>query len=57
VNIGDWPNNYNFNSRHTGGGNFGLGDGGVRFVTENIDTEIYRGYASISSGEIVTMEN
>ena len=53
----DWPNNYNFNSRHTGGGNFGSGDGGVRFVSDNIDTEIYRGYASISSGEVVTMDN
>lgn len=53
----DWPNNYNFNSRHTGGGNFGLGDGGVRFIAETIDTEIYRSYASISSGEVATMEN
>ncbi len=53
----DWPNNYNFNSRHTGGGNFGLGDGSVRFVSESIDTEVYRGYASISSGEVVSMDN
>lgn len=53
----DWPNNYNFNSRHTGGGNFGLGDGGVRFLTETIDTEIYRAYASISSGEVAAMDN
>jgi prepilin-type N-terminal cleavage/methylation domain-containing protein len=53
----DWPNNYNFNSRHTGGGNFGLGDGGVRFIAETIDTETYRSYASISSGEVATMEN
>ena len=55
--IGDWPNNYNFNSRHTGGGNFGMGDGGVRFVSDNVATDIYRGYATISSGEIVTMDN
>lgn len=53
----DWPNNYNFNSRHTGGGNFGLGDGSARFVSDSIDTEVYRGYASISSGEVVTMDN
>lgn len=50
---GDWPNNYSFASRHTGGGNFGMGDGGVRFVSENIDTSVYRGYATISSGEVV----
>jgi prepilin-type N-terminal cleavage/methylation domain-containing protein len=53
----DWPNNYNFNSRHTGGGNFGLGDASVTFVSESIDTEIYRSYASISSGEIATLGN
>ena len=53
----DWPNNYNFNSRHTGGGNFGLGDGGVRFISDSVDTELYRSYASISSGEIANMEN
>ncbi len=51
----DWPNNYNFNSRHTGGGNFGLGDGGVRFIADGIDTEIYRSYGSISSGEVAAM--
>ena len=51
----DWPNNYNFNSRHTGGGNFGLGDGSVRFVSDNVDTEIYRSYASMSSGEVANM--
>ncbi len=53
----DWPNNYNFNSRHTGGGNFGLGDGGVRFVSDSVDTEIYRSYASISSGEVASFND
>ncbi len=50
--IGDWPNNYGFASRHTGGGNFALGDGSVRFISENIDTAAYRAFATISSGEI-----
>lgn len=49
---GDWGNNYSFASRHTGGGQFALGDGSVRFVSENIDTLIYRAQASISSGEV-----
>jgi prepilin-type N-terminal cleavage/methylation domain-containing protein/prepilin-type processing-associated H-X9-DG protein len=57
LNIGNWPNNYNFNSRHTGGGNFGYGDGSVRFVTDSIDTQIYRGMASIDAGEIASIEN
>lgn len=56
-NIGNWPNNFSFDSRHPGGGNFGLGDGGVRFVSDSVDTMIYRGYATISSGEVVTLEN
>ena len=51
----DWGNNYSFNSRHTGGGNFGLGDGSVRFVSDGVDTEVYRGSASISSGEVVSL--
>ena len=51
-NLGDWPNNYSFASRHTGGGNFGLGDGSVRFVSDSIDTFTYRAYATISSGEV-----
>ena len=53
-NIGDWPNNYSFASRHTGGGNFGLGDASVRFVSESIDIGVYRAYATISSGEVVS---
>lgn len=52
--LNDWPNNYSFASRHTGGGQFGLGDGSVRFVSENIDTATYRAFATISSGEVVS---
>ncbi|MGN6544139.1 MAG: DUF1559 family PulG-like putative transporter [Aureliella sp.] len=51
--IGDWPNNYSFASRHVGGGQFGLGDGSVRFVTDSIDIGVYRAAATISSGEVV----
>ena len=51
-NIGDWPNNYSFASKHIGGGQFNLGDGGVRFVSENIDIGVYRAFATISSGEV-----
>ena len=51
-NIGNWPNNYGFASRHTGGGNFGLCDGSVRFVSESVDVATYRALATISSGEV-----
>ena len=50
--IGDWPNNYGFASRHTGGGNFGLCDGSVRFLSESVDVATYRALATISSGEV-----
>ena len=56
-NIGDWPNNYAFASRHVGGGQFASADGSVRFVSDNIDTVTYRALATISSGEIVTVDN
>ena len=56
-NIGDWPNNYGFASRHTGGGNFTLADGSVRFISENIDTNTYRALATISTGEITSLDN
>ena len=55
-NLGDWPNNYGFASRHTGGGQFALGDGSVRFVSENVDTATYRALATISSGEVANLE-
>ena len=44
--------NYSFASKHVGGGQFTLGDGGVRFVSENIDIGVYRAFATISSGEV-----
>lgn len=50
---GDWPNNYSFASQHTGGGHFGMGDGTVRFISENIDINMYRNLASIDGGEII----
>jgi prepilin-type N-terminal cleavage/methylation domain-containing protein len=49
----DWTNNYSFNSRHTGGGQFLMADGTVRFVSENIDLQLYRNLASIDGGEVV----
>ena len=53
---GDWPNNYSFASEHTGGGNFSLADGSIRFLSDSIDRDIYRGMATISGGEIASSE-
>jgi hypothetical protein len=51
-NPGDWPNNYGFNSRHVGGGHFALLDGSARFVSENIDINLYRAAGTVSGGEV-----
>ncbi|MDZ4683971.1 MAG: DUF1559 domain-containing protein [Planctomycetaceae bacterium] len=50
--LNNWPNNYAFASRHVGGGHFAMADGSARYVSENIDIGLYRGLATISSGEI-----
>ena len=49
----DWPTNYSFASAHTGGGQFLLGDGAVKFVSENIDLQLYRRAATIDGGEVL----
>jgi len=39
-----------FGSLHTGGCHFVIGDGTVRFISENIDTTIYRNLGSVNDG-------
>jgi len=39
-------------SDHTGGAHFGLADGSVRFLSENMDLKIYSGLGTIGEGEI-----
>jgi len=43
-----------FSSYHTGGAQFVLGDGSVRFISENIDLGVYRGLATRRGGEVVS---
>lgn len=42
-----------FSSRHEGGAQFTLGDGSVRFISENIDHGLYQSLATIQGGEVV----
>jgi prepilin-type N-terminal cleavage/methylation domain-containing protein len=49
----DWPNNYSFGSLHVGGGHFLMGDGTVKFVSENIDLQLYRNLSTIDGAEAV----
>jgi hypothetical protein len=50
----DWPNRYSFHSRHSGGLQFALADGTVRFITDSIDLSVYRAMATIRGGEAVS---
>jgi prepilin-type N-terminal cleavage/methylation domain-containing protein len=40
-------------SRHTGGSQHLLGDGGVRFISENVDFDLYQSLGSVNMGETV----
>ncbi|MDO5554344.1 MAG: DUF1559 domain-containing protein [Planctomycetia bacterium] len=40
-----------FSSEHSGGANFLLGDASVRFVSETVNGDVYRAYASVNGGE------
>jgi len=53
ITASDWPNNYSFASQHTGGGHFLMGDGTVRFVSENIDANTYYNLATLDGKEVV----
>ena len=53
---GQWWNLYSFRSRHTGGGNFGMADGTVRFVRDSIDLTVYRAASTIRGNETVSLD-
>lgn len=42
-----------FGSYHIGGANFGLADGSVRFISENISLPVYQGLGSRNGGEVI----
>ena len=45
-----------FRSEHTGGGNFALTDGSVRFVRQSIAPATYSAYGSRAGGEVATLD-
>lgn len=47
---------FSFGSRHTGGANFALADGSVRFLAESIDPVIYSSLGSRNLGEVAQVE-
>ncbi|WP_437223016.1 DUF1559 domain-containing protein [Planctomicrobium sp. SH661] len=48
-----WDSRYGFSSPHTGGAHFLLGDGAVRFLSDNINMTTYRSLASMNGGELI----
>jgi prepilin-type N-terminal cleavage/methylation domain-containing protein/prepilin-type processing-associated H-X9-DG protein len=48
-----WPDTYSFRSWHTGGLQFCMCDGSVKFISENIDITTYRYLSTIAGREAV----
>lgn len=45
-----------FGSRHTGGAQFGMADGSVRFISENVDLRVYSALGTRDGGEAAGVE-
>ncbi len=53
--VNNWTNEFGFRSRHVGGAQFLLGDGAVRFFSENIDHETYNRIGAKADGLTATV--
>lgn len=45
-----------FGSRHTGGANFGISDGSVKFLSQSMDLKTYSALGSRMGGEVASVE-
>jgi len=52
---GNWPRVISFRSKHTGGANFCLADGSVRFIPESINRLLYQQLCTRAGGEPVSV--
>ena len=52
----DYMNDSGFKSRHSGGANFLMGDGTVRFVKQTINYTVYNNVGSAAGGEVVSAD-
>ncbi len=48
-----WYNRYAFTSYHTGGVQFALADGSVRFIADNVPLDVFRALGTRNGGEVV----
>ncbi len=51
-----FASNLSFGSKHTGGAQFVMGDGSVKFISENINTNIYAYLAGANDGQVASAE-
>jgi prepilin-type N-terminal cleavage/methylation domain-containing protein/prepilin-type processing-associated H-X9-DG protein len=50
-----WWNVYSFRSKHSGGVNFAMADGSVRFISDTIALDLYHRLATYNGGEPVSL--
>jgi hypothetical protein len=56
VDYTQWIEAFGFNSYHPGGGVFAMCDGSAVFVNDSVDLNVYRNMATISAGEVASLQ-